>query len=235
MDINSDEWKQSMELLSRTFNIDLDRPKSNLLASFVSLLLSWNEKTNLTSITDPKEIAEKHILDSIIPGIYIQSITSPTGITLMDVGSGGGFPGIPLKILLPQLQVTLVDSMRKKVNFLKYAVRTLGLDNICTEHSRIEELSKNKNFAGQFDVVISRAFSSLDKFFTSTAPLIKSTGSLIAMKANEVKKEIDMMASNKNEEGIYHINHYKLILNIVHYTLPESASRRTLVIAKKSE
>jgi 16S rRNA (guanine527-N7)-methyltransferase len=235
MNINSDEWKESLAALCRTLNINIDHRQTDQMALYTTELLTWNEKTNLTTITDPAEVAEKHMLDSLIPGKYIQSVLSGPDISLLDIGSGGGFPGIPLKIFMPGFVVMMVDSSRKKVNFLKYAVRMLKLQGIDALHSRIEDLTIQKDFAGQFDVVISRAFTSLERFLALAIPFIKPDGRIIAMKGKDSQAELDRMMPYKIAQGRYLINDNQLTVHMEHYTLPASGGSRALVVARKSE
>ncbi|MDO9263603.1 MAG: 16S rRNA (guanine(527)-N(7))-methyltransferase RsmG [Desulfosalsimonadaceae bacterium] len=235
MDINSTEWRKLLQRLAVSADIHLEDETFGLLGKFAAELLAWNEKTNLTAITEPAEVAEKHILDSLIPGSFIQSLLPVEELSLLDIGSGGGFPGIPLKIFMPHLRVTMVDSVRKKVNFLKYVIRTLQLDGIDAIHARIEDLTRQKDFAGHFDVVISRAFTALDRFLILGAPFLKPGGVIIAMKGKEVRKELDAMEAKAAGPSIYKIGDFQLTLHLENYTLPESGGQRSLVIGRKGD
>lgn len=227
MQIDLQKWRDMLRLQAMACNIGIDDTKIDLVVEFVSELITWNKKTNLTAITDPAEIAEKHIIDSLIPLKFI-----PENASILDIGTGGGFPGIPLKILLPELNVTLIDSSRKKINFLKYVIRVLNLQNISAHQYRVEELANHTDFAGQFDVVISRAFTSLKKFLILAAPLIKPDGVIIAMKGKDVHKELDELEAINPETNAYRINKQKLKLQIEKYRLPTSGDDRSLVIAR---
>ena len=233
MNINSIEWLALLRQQALVADIHLDDVTFGFLRKFSSELLTWNEKTNLTAITDPAEVAEKHVLDSLIPGKFIQSVLPAGEISLLDIGSGGGFPGIPLKILMPDIRVTLVDSVRKKVNFLKYVIRTLQLEGIDAIHSRVEDMAGQREFAGNFDVVISRAFTALDRFVMLAVPLIKLDGIIIAMKGKEVQKELDDLETMAAGPGIYKIGGHHLSLHLENYTLPDSGGQRSLVILRK--
>ena len=136
MEIGSKEWSRLIIEGAGAFGIDLKHHHTDQYAIHARDLVQWTKKINITSITDPFEIAVKHFLDSIAPAPLI-----PPGAALLDVGSGGGFPGIPLKVLIPSLTVTLVDASRKKVSFLKHVIRTLALDNINAIHYRAEDLA----------------------------------------------------------------------------------------------
>lgn len=201
-----------------------------LLGKFAAELLTWNQKTNLTAITDPAEVAEKHILDSLIPGKVIQSLMAKSEWSLLDIGSGGGFPGIPLKIFMPEIRVTMVDSVRKKVNFLKYAIRALQLEGIDAVHARVEDLAGQAAFAGGFDVVISRAFTALDRFVTLALPFVKPDGLIVAMKGKEVQHELAAMASYRISPELYEKSGRRLRLQLESHTLPDSGSQRSLVM-----
>ncbi|MDA8403998.1 MAG: 16S rRNA (guanine(527)-N(7))-methyltransferase RsmG [Desulfobacteraceae bacterium] len=227
MDIGSAEWRKLVKRQADGADIPIDDAALALLGKFAAELLAWNEKTNLTAITAPAEVAEKHILDSLIPGKYLQSLMPDHDITLLDIGSGGGFPGIPLKIFMPYLRVTLVDSVRKKVNFLKYVIRALQLDGIDAIHARVEDLAGRKDFAGHFDVVISRAFTALDRFLMLALPFIKPGGVIMAMKGKEVQSEIDAIRPDAYKTGAHN-----LPLRLENYMLPDSGGQRSLVIFK---
>jgi 16S rRNA (guanine527-N7)-methyltransferase len=229
--INSPQWRKLMRRQVENAGIDASSDAQDLkidkIIAFVSELLVWNEKINLTAITDAEEVAEKHIIDSLIPSKFI-----PANASVIDLGTGGGFPGIPLKIYMPSLAVMLVDSSRKKINFLKYVIRILNFQNISAHQFRVEELSDHPDFAGQFDVVISRAFTSLKKFLELSIPLMKPEGCIIAMKGKEVQKEIDEIKAAETREKIYQINGRKFYLCIEKYSLPVSGDERSLVIVR---
>jgi 16S rRNA (guanine527-N7)-methyltransferase len=235
MNINSQEWQKLLQQLAVAADIHLHEKSLWLLGKFAAELLAWNEKTNLTAITAPAEVAEKHMLDSLIPGKFIQSALPTGALTLLDIGSGGGFPGIPLKIFMPEIRVTMVDSVRKKINFLKYAILTLKLDGIDAIHARVEDLARQTAFSGGFDVVISRAFTALDRFVMLAVPFIKPGGIIIAMKGKEIQKELDDLETMAVGPGIYKIGGHHLSLHFENYTLPDSGGQRSLVILRKTE
>jgi len=235
MKVNSAPWRELLQQQAVSVDIHLKNEVLALLEKFAAELLAWNEKTNLTAITNPAEVAEKHMLDSLIPGRFIQSALPAGALTLLDIGSGGGFPGIPLKIFMPEMRVTMVDSVRKKINFLKYAILTLKFDGIDAIHARVEDLARQAEFAGHFDVVISRAFTALDRFVMLAVPFIKPGGIIIAMKGKEVQKELDDLGKKAVGPGIYKIGGHHLSLHLEKYTLPDSEGQRSLVILRKVE
>ena len=148
-------------------------------------LMMWNKKINLTAIKQPLQIAEKHFIDSLAAASFIKNKNS-----IIDLGSGGGFPGIPLKIMNPLLNVVLIDSSRKKISFLKHIIRLLGLEGIDAIHSRVQDLHDKNLYIAGFDAVISRAFTELSNFVELASPFLNKKGTIYAMKGKQAKKEI---------------------------------------------
>ncbi len=157
----------------------------DLMAVHAGELLAWNKKINLTAITRPDQVAEKHVVDSLMIAKMMPPLTA-----VLDMGSGGGFPAIPLKIVLPETRFILVDSSRKKINFLKHVIRTLGLDGIEAVHARVEDLHHDPEYKGQFDAVISRGFANLEKFADLSLPFLAPGGIILAMKGPKGVEEI---------------------------------------------
>ncbi|RPJ15255.1 MAG: 16S rRNA (guanine(527)-N(7))-methyltransferase RsmG, partial [Desulfobacteraceae bacterium] len=182
METGSREWEDLIISGAKLFDIKIGSEEAGLFSIHVRELLKWNLKTNLTAITDPFEVAVKHFIDSLAP-----ARTIPPGSSMLDIGSGGGFPGIPLKVVLPSLSVTLVDSSRKKISFLKHVIRTMGLDGIDAFQARAEELPEKTE---RFDIVICRAFSSLDKFIESALPVLSENGIMSALKGRLSNNDI---------------------------------------------
>jgi len=222
MQIGSTEWKDIIICGARYFDVQVGSGEAGKFLIHAGELIKWNSKTNLTAITDPFEVAVKHFLDSLAPARII-----PPGSSMLDMGSGGGFPGIPLKIILPSLSVSLVDSSRKKVSFLKHVIRTLGLEGINAFQARVENLSENKE---RFDLVICRAFSSLDKFIESALPVLAENGIMIALKGKTSYKETEsarLLGNDNRGEGLLYNT------EVIKYSLPYIDSERTLMVIKK--
>ncbi len=165
--------------------IKISEKQADQMTACLKELVLWNSKINLTAIRDPIMMAEKHFIDSIAVVPFLRK-----NIFLMDMGSGGGFPGIPLKIMHPDLNLVLLDSSRKKVNFLKHVIRTLGLEAIEAIHARAEELADSQEYRAGFDAVVSRAFAGLDRFIALARPFLSGKGCLYAMKAKAGQSEI---------------------------------------------
>ncbi len=179
------EFKSHLIKGSKYLNINVSDHQADLMVAHAKELMLWNRKTNLTAIKQPLQIAEKHFIDSIAALSYLNNKTH-----LIDMGAGGGFPGIPLKIMNPILNIVLVDASRKKVNFLKHVIRLLDLKNIDAVHSRVEDLQEHTDYNGQFDIVISRAFTDLSNFAKLGKPFLNKTGSICALKGKKGVQEI---------------------------------------------
>jgi len=183
------------------------------------LLLKWNKTHNLTAITDPVEMAVKHWLDSI----YVLSALKQDGAKLMDLGTGAGFPGIPIKIMRPDLFITLIDASRKKTTFLLMAIHELGLSGIKAVHGKAGKTDVNKY--GSFDIIISRAVSDLSSLWQIAEPLLSAQGLFLSMKGLRVNDELVRFKKSESCRGL------KIITNF--YTLPILKARRCLVSVQR--
>ncbi len=154
---------------------------------YMKLLLEWNEKINLTAITEPSEIMTKHFLDSLT---CIQSGFIKDGARLVDVGTGAGFPGIPIKIERNDIKLTLMDSLNKRINFLKEVSSELSLNANCV-HIRVEDAGNDVKYREKFDVAVSRAVANLSTLSEYCLPLVKVGGVMLAMKGKEIDEELD--------------------------------------------
>jgi len=185
MKSGSKDWQQLIVNGAAQLGIDVGLEHTAKFAVHVRELEMWNRKVNLTAITDPVNTAVKHFLDAIVPSPLI-----PDGASLLDIGSGAGFPGIPLKVLNPSLSVVLVDASRKKVNFQRHVIRVLGLKDIEARHIRAEEMGRLKAFENAFDVIVSRALTAMDAFVSLAEPLLKKNGRIIALKGKVDPAEV---------------------------------------------
>ena len=195
---------------------DLSPDQIRLMKRHAEQLSVWNKKMNLTAITTPDRMAEKHFIDSISAVPHI-----PSGGYLADLGSGGGFPGIPVKIMCPDLDVTLVDASQKKVNFLRHVIRTLELKGIDAVHRRAEDLHHEPGFANRYHCVISRAFTHLETFTSFAAPLLASKGVICAMKGRKAQDEFSPALESAFQ------------LHIHPYQLPFEKSARKIVMLQR--
>ncbi|WP_347321215.1 16S rRNA (guanine(527)-N(7))-methyltransferase RsmG [Rossellomorea sp. RS05] len=187
------------------------------------LLVEWNEKMNLTAITDKEEVYLKHFYDSISAAFYVDfnSITS-----LCDVGAGAGFPSIPIKICFPHLHVSIVDSLNKRITFLNHLSDQLGLENTHFHHDRAETFGKNKDHREAYDMVTARAVARMSVLSELCLPLVKKGGYFVAMKAASVNDEME-----KAKKAITTLG--GKTEQVDSFLLPEENSERTIVQIKK--
>lgn len=156
---------------------------------YFELLVEWNEKMNLTAITELEEVYLKHFYDSLTVAMHVE--LADQTYRLVDVGSGAGFPSIPLKIALPNLEVTIVDSLNKRINFINEVINALGLEGVHAYHDRAETFGQNPQFRGQFDFATARAVARLNLLAEFCLPLVKKNGQFLAMKAQQSDDEIE--------------------------------------------
>ena len=200
---------------TRKLGINLTEEQLNKLDQFYNLLIEWNEKINLTRITTKEDVYLKHFYDSLTLAKVIDLSTKET---LCDVGTGAGFPGIVLKIVYPNLKITLVDALQKRVNYLNAIIKDLQLENIQAIHTRGEDLHD------KYDVVTARAVANIEKLLKYTMHLVNNTGVFVAMKGNidnELPPEIENKISKKYQ-----------ILKIEKFELPIENSQRSLIVIK---
>ena len=178
-------FEEEMSKKSKILGVRFSVEQIEQFYKYMNLLIEWDEKMNLTAITEPKEIILKHFIDSITILKYIDDNSK-----LVDVGTGAGFPGVPLSIMNPTLKITLVDSLNKRLIFLQEVVKELNLKNIEIVHARAEEFGQNKNYREKFDIATSRAVANLATLSEYLVPLVKIGGKIISMKASNAKEEI---------------------------------------------
>ena len=182
------EFRDEVQKAAAEFGTPLDDNRTNQLVLYYSLLLEWNNKMNLTAITDPKEVAVKHIVDSL--SAFDGSLFRD-GVRAVDVGTGAGFPGLVLKIYFPSMELVLLDSLQKRVKFLETVVSELGLKGVSCVHGRAEEAGRQKEYREQFDLAFSRAVARLSVLAEYTLPFVRVGGSLLALKGAKYAEEME--------------------------------------------
>jgi 16S rRNA (guanine(527)-N(7))-methyltransferase GidB len=215
-----------MELLKKLLSergILLSEQQSAQFDLYYQELVDWNKKINLTSITEKEEVAVKHFFDSLSAAFYMP-FHGP--LKICDVGSGAGFPGIPLKILFPDLKLTIVDSLAKRLRFLDHLVSVLDLEQVRLEHDRAETFGHRAEAREQYDRVIARAVANLSVLSEYCLPLVRTGGFFIAMKGLNVSQEItDAQQAVKRLGGSAHRK--------IDLELPETMGSRTIIIIRK--
>ena len=196
-------FKEELTKAATEYGISLSDTQMEQYNRYFELLVKWNEKINLTAITEPKEVAIKHIIDSITA--YDKNLFQK-GTTVIDVGTGAGFPGLPLKIFCPEIKLTLMDSLNKRIKFLQTVVEELGLKDVDCVHARAEEGARNKKYREAFDIAVSRAVARLPILCEYCLPFVKKGGHFIALKgmqyqdeAAEAAKAIKVMGGSHTE------------------------------------
>jgi len=223
--IGSEKWEAIIRKGATELGVIIDGDAMHGFSVHAAEMIKFNRKMNLTAITDPFDIAVKHIVDSLAAAPYL----SNKG-TLLDIGSGAGFPGIPLKFVHPALVVTLIDGSARKISFLRHVIRLLNIDGMVAHQIRAEQMGRNR--AERFDIVITRALGTLDKCVQLALPLVnKEKGSVIALRGRMDEDELPPLrrlinrhlACQQSEKMSYD-------LTISRFSLPVSNDQRTIVI-----
>lgn len=219
--MNIEDFKRLMNLYGNEIGLEFTEEQLDKFFKYMNLLLEWNEKINLTAITEPEEVILKHFIDSLTISKYIEKDK-----TLADVGTGAGFPGIALKIYRNDLKITLVDSLNKRINFLNEVIKELDLKEIETVHSRIEDFGKNKEYREKFDYTTARAVANLSVLSEYLIPIAKINGQCICMKGSNIEEELN------NSKNAIKILGGK-IQKVKEFNLPKSDITRNVIIIKK--
>ena len=206
--------------------IELTDRQKDQFERYFELLVEWNEKINLTAITEKNEVYLKHFYDSIAP--VLQGLIDNQELKLLDIGAGAGFPSLPMKIIYPPLDVTIIDSLNKRINFLKLLAEELKLDKVHFYHGRAEDLAQDKAFRAQFDLVTARAVARMQVLSELTIPYLKVGGKLLALKASNAPEELD---EAKNALNLL----FSKVQDNLSYALPNGDPRFITVVEKKKE
>ena len=213
-------FSEELENAAKQIEIELTKKQIEKFYNYMNLLLEWNEKINLTAIIEPREVILKHFVDSLTIAKYIKENEK-----LIDVGTGAGFPGIPLSIVKENTDIVLLDSLNKRINFLEEIKQNLKLKNITTIHGRAEEFGKNKKEREIYDIATSRAVAPLNILLEYLLPLVKVGGKAICMKGSNIEE----IGNAKNALEILGGK----IEKIEEITLPNSDIKRNIIIVKK--
>lgn len=204
-------------------NLSISDLQEEQYNKYTDLLISYNEKVNLTSILEPSQINLKHYLDSVLP---VLSDRFKDGMKVIDVGCGAGFPSVPLKIYMPSLEFTLLDSLNKRINFLNILIDELKLTGISTVHSRAEDAGHNKDFREQYDICVARAVAPLNVLMEYCTPFVKVGGYFIALKGKDGETELE---NSKKAMEILNVE----LSDTLEFVLPETDNQRKIYLFKK--
>lgn len=207
------------------FGVELNEEQLSQFLRYYEMLIDWNEKINLTAITEFEEVLKKHFLDSISIGRFLKQDEKAS---ILDIGTGAGFPGIPIKIAFPETKITLLDSLNKRVNFLNEVIKDLSLDNISALHGRAEDFAKKEDMREQFDFCVSRAVANLSSLSEFCLPYVKVGGIFISYKSEKAKEELE---TAKNAISILGGNNVKT----EEFLLPGTDFKRNLIIIEKTK
>lgn len=174
------------------FGVSLNDKQLSQFSTYYEMLIEWNEKINLTAITEFDEVLKKHFLDSISIGRILEQNTN---VSILDIGTGAGFPGIPIKIAFPNVKVTLLDSLNKRVNFLNEVISALELNNIEAIHGRAEDFAKKGMLRETYDICVSRAVANLSSLSEFCLPYVKVGGKFISYKSEKASEELELSSN----------------------------------------
>lgn len=207
-------------------NIKLKQSQIDQFMLYYDMLIEWNGVMNLTAITEYEEVINKHFIDSLSLCKVVD--LNEVELRVLDIGTGAGFPGIPLKIAFPNLKIVLIDSLNKRINFLNEVISKLELDNISALHGRAEDFGKNIEFRETFDVCVSRAVSNLATLSEYCMPYVKCGGHFIPYKSSNIGDELQTSMKAIEVLG-------GEVINVEEFNLPDSDIQRSLVVIRKNQ
>lgn len=214
---------EQLKRKSEQLEVELTEQQLEQFKTYYEMLIEKNKVMNLTAITEKDEVIDKHFIDSISLNKAVDT-TKP--LKILDLGTGAGFPGIPLKIAYPNLKITLLDSLNKRIKFLQEVIEELGLQEIEGIHGRAEDFAKQQGYREQYDLCVSRAVANLATLSEYCLPYVKEGGCFISYKSGAVEEEV-----NQSKEAITELG--GRIKEVIAFTLPKTDIERTFVVIEK--
>lgn len=214
---------EQLKKKSEMLDISLSEEQLQQFLSYYEMLIEKNKVMNLTAITEKEEVIDKHFIDSIS---FNKAMDVTKSLKILDLGTGAGFPGIPLKIAYPNLELTLLDSLNKRIKFLDEAIEALSLEGIVTIHGRAEDYAKQASYREQFDICVSRAVANLATLSEYCLPYVKEGGCFISYKSGSVEEELE-----QSKKAIFELG--GKVKEVIAFTLPETDIERTFVVIEK--
>lgn len=214
---------EQLKKKSEMLDISLLEKQLQQFLSYYEMLIEKNKVMNLTAITEKEEVIDKHFIDSIS---FNKAMDVTKSLKILDLGTGAGFPGIPLKIAYPNLEITLLDSLNKRIKFLDEVIEALGLEGISTIHGRAEDYAKQVSYREQFDICVSRAVANLATLSEYCLPYVKEGGCFISYKSGSVEEELE-----QSKKAIFELG--GKVKEVIAFTLPETDIERTFVVIEK--
>ena len=214
---------EQLKKKSEMLDISLSEEQLQQFLTYYEMLVEKNKVMNLTAITEKEEVIDKHFIDSISLN-KAMDVTKP--LKILDLGTGAGFPGIPLKIAYPNLEITLLDSLNKRIKFLDEVIEALSLEGIVTIHGRAEDYAKQASYREQFDICVSRAVANLATLSEYCLPYVKEGGCFISYKSGSVEEELE-----QSKKAIFELG--GKVKEVIAFTLPETDIERTFVVIEK--
>lgn len=221
---------KDLSYYTKQMNITLSEKQLEQFDTYMNMVIEKNQVMNLTAITDPEEFALKHFADSLslIPAVPELKYISEKPVTMVDVGTGAGFPSVPLKIAYPNIQLTLLDSLNKRISFLNNVISTLGLENVTTIHARAEEGGRRKDLRDTFELVTSRAVANLSTLTEYCLPYAKVGGLFVSYKSGNIDEELE------SAERAIKLLGGKLE-DVIHFQLADTDNSRSFVLIRKEK
>ena len=216
-----EEFRTKLCKLAREIDVEVTEEKANKFYEYMNLLLEWNKKMNLTAIIEPDEVILKHFIDSLTMVKYIKENQN-----IIDIGTGAGFPGIPIKIIMENTKVVLVDSLNKRINFLNEVIKKLELKSIECIHARAEDIAQNVRYREMFDIATSRAVANLTILSEYLLPFVKLGGKMICLKGSNIEEEV-----NQSKSAISILGGKKVQKDT--FVLPNSDNIRNIIVSEK--